>query len=147
MQPDRSAPRPGYAQWPFLIGLLAVAFSSQTASAATKVLTDADKGGEVHLKAGDTLELRLRSNPTTGFMWYVHKESTPLLKLAHQSTTEPSEQSPESVQPQSVGRPVVQVFTFEPRRSGDGVLVLHYVRSWEKPAPGEERFQIHVFIE
>ena len=123
----------------FLLALAAIACCPQTAFAATKVITDADKGGVVHLRLGDTLELRLKSNPSTGFMWYVEKESTPLLKLAHQSQTDITEPGE--------GRPVFQVFRFEPRRGGDGVLRLHYVRSWEKPAPDDEQFDIHVVIE
>ncbi|MGA2833315.1 MAG: protease inhibitor I42 family protein [Terracidiphilus sp.] len=109
------------------------------AFAATKAITDADKGGVVHLKLGDTLEVSLKSNPTTGFMWYVEKESTPLLKLHHQSQTDVTEPGE--------GRPVFQVFQFEPKRSGDGVLRLHYVRSWEKPTPDDEQFDIRVVIE
>lgn len=147
MQLDLSARWFDSVRWLAPLALVAIVFSSQTANAATKVVTDADKGGEVHLKVGDTLEVRLKSNPTTGYMWYVHKESMPLLKLAHQSQTDPAEQAPENAQQQSVGRPVFQVFTFEPRRAGDGVLKLHYVRSWDKPAPDEEQFTIHVFIE
>jgi predicted secreted protein len=46
-----------------------------------------------------------------------------------------------------VGRPIVQVFTFEAKRRGDGILLLRYVRSWEKPALGEEQFNLHVVIE
>jgi predicted secreted protein len=72
-------------------------------------------------------------------MWYVQAKSTPLLKLVRQSQTEATEPS--------VGRPILQVFQFEARHGGDGVLQLHYVRSWEKPAADEERFEIHVFIE
>ena len=123
----------------FLLALAAIACCPQTAFAATKVITDADKGGVVHLRLGDTLELRLKSNPSTGFMWYVEKESTPLLKLVHQSQTDVTEPGE--------GRPVFQVFRFEPRRGGDGVLRLHYVRSWEKPAPDDEQFDIRVVIE
>ena len=123
----------------FLLALAAIACCPQTAFAATKVITDADKGGVVHLRLGDTLELRLKSNPSTGFMWYVEKESTPLLKLVHQSQTDVTEPGE--------GRPVFQVFRFEPRRGGDGVLRLHYVRSWEKPTPDDEQFDIRVVIE
>jgi inhibitor of cysteine peptidase len=139
MQSERSVGWIRSSRWFLLVALLAVAFHPQMAGAENKVITDADKGSEVHLKAGDTLEVRLKSNPTTGYMWYVHKESTPLLKLVRQSTTEPAEPG--------VGRPVFQVFTFEPRRAGDGTLLLHYVRSWEKPAPNEEQFTVHVVIE
>ncbi len=128
-----------FVRWLALVALVAIACIPQTAFAANKVVSDADKGGVVHLKAGDTLEVRLRANPTTGFMWYIEKESTPLLKLIHQTQTDVTEPG--------VGRPVFQVFQFEPRRSGDGVLRLHYVRSWEPPSPGDEQFEIHVVIE
>ncbi len=139
MQPDRLARRVGSVQRLFLLMLLALVCHPQTASAATKIITDANKGGEVHLKAGDQLELRLKSNPSTGYMWYVQAESTSLLKLIHQSQTEATERG--------VGRPVFQVFHFKARCGGEGALQLHYVRSWEKPAPDEERFEIHVLIE
>lgn len=85
------------------------------------------------------LAFRLKSNPTTGYMWYIKKESTNLLKLTGQKTTELTEQG--------VGRPFFQIFEFEARHTGDGVLLLHYIRSWEAPTPDEEQFQIHVFIE
>jgi inhibitor of cysteine peptidase len=127
------------ARWLLLFVLLAVALFSQAAFAATKVITDADKGGTVRLKAGETLELRLKSNPSTGYMWYLKKESTNLLKLTGQSQTEATEPG--------VGRPIFQVFEFQAKQPGDGVLLLHYVRSWDPPSPDEQQFQIHVVVE
>ena len=132
-------------RWLLLLALIAIACSAQAAFAATKAVTDADKGGVVRLKAGDRLEVRLSANPTTGFMWYIEKESTPLLKLVHQTQTEIP--TPVEEQPGLVGRPVFQVFTFEARHIGTGELKLHYVRSWEKPTPEDERFEIRVVIE
>jgi inhibitor of cysteine peptidase len=123
----------------FLMTLAAIVSLPQTAFAATKAITDADKGGVVHLRMGDTLEVSLKANPSTGYMWYIEKESTPLLKLHHQTQTDVTEPGE--------GRPVFQVFEFEPKRGGDGVLRLHYVRSWEKPTPDDERFDIRVVIE
>jgi inhibitor of cysteine peptidase len=122
-----------------LLALVAVVFAPQAGFAATRMISGADNGGEVHLKTGATLELRLKSNPSTGYMWQVEPGSTPLLKLVRQSQTKAAELG--------VGRPIVQIFLFKAVRSGDGVLQLHYVRSWEKSAPDEERFEIHVFIE
>jgi inhibitor of cysteine peptidase len=112
---------------------------SEIAFAATKVVTDADKGREIDLKIGDSLELRLPSNPSTGYMWYLQAKSTTLLKLTHQSQTEATEPG--------VGRPVVQVFKFEPKRPGQGVLLMHYVRSWEPPTPDDEQFDLRVTVE
>jgi inhibitor of cysteine peptidase len=128
-----------FIQWLFLFTLMSVVCLPQAAIAAKKVVTDADKGSEIHLKVGDTLEVRLRANPTTGFMWFIEKGSTPLLKLIHQTQTEPVEAG--------VGRPVEQVFTFEAKSAGEGKLMLHYVRSWDPPSPNDERFEIHLVIE
>jgi inhibitor of cysteine peptidase len=139
MLSDRLVRRVNSIRWLFLIALVTIACSAQVALAATKVIKDKDKDGVVRMRVVDRLELRLKSNPSTGFMWYVEKESTPLLKLHHQSQTEPTKPG--------VGRPIFQVFTFEAQHAGDGVLRLHYVRSWEKPAPDDEKFDIRVVIE
>jgi inhibitor of cysteine peptidase len=125
--------------WFLLCVLLAIACCSETAFAASKVVTDADKGREIHLRIGDTMELRLPSNPSTGYMWYVQAKSTTLLKMTHQSQTEPTKPG--------VGRSVFQVFKFEPKRPGQGVLLMHYVRSWEPPTPDDEQFDLRVTVE
>jgi inhibitor of cysteine peptidase len=145
MQPLRSDRRLELARRLYLLALLTVVFTAPTAFAATKVVTDADKGGDVQIKAGDTLVVRLSSNPSTGYMWYIHPKSTALLRPTGQTQTKPEE--PGDGRPMAVGRPIVQVFTFQPRRKGDGILLLHYVRSWEKPMLGEEQFTLHVVIE
>jgi len=123
----------------FLLAVVAFAFRPQISFAATKVVTDEDKGSDVQIKVGDTLEVRLASNPSTGYMWTVHPKSTALLKLTGQTHTDATEPG--------VGRPIVQVFTFQPRRAGDGILLLRYARAWEKPFIGEEQFTLHVVIE
>lgn len=107
--------------------------------AATKVVTDADKGGTVTIKMDDVLEVRLSSNPSTGYAWYLQKQSTALLRLTSQT------QIP-ATQP-GVGRPNVQIFNFAPKAKGTGVLLLHYVRVWMNPDPNEEQFTLHVTIE
>jgi inhibitor of cysteine peptidase len=107
--------------------------------AATYVFTGAEKGATVHLKLDDLVELRLKSNPTTGYAWSVHPQSTPLLKLVADFTTPPTQPG--------VGRPVFQIFRFKAVGKGEGVLLLHYVRSWEKPSGDEERFDLRVVIQ
>lgn len=133
----RSRQRSGSLLYPALIFLLVA--SAVAARAATKVVTDADKGSTVHLKMGDVLEVRLSSNPTTGYAWSVDPKSTPLLRQTSQS------QSP-AAQP-GVGRPIVQIFRFQPTGKGMGVLLLHYVRSWQKPDPNEQQYDLQVVIE
>ena len=86
----------------------------------------------------DILEVHLKSNPTTGYTWYVHPKSTTLLKLIGQSQT----QAPQP----GVGRPIFQIFRFQAVAVGDGILLLHYIRAWERPLPMEEQFELHVSI-
>jgi inhibitor of cysteine peptidase len=123
-----------------LAALFLLASCPAVARAATKVVTDADKGGTVTIKMGDVLEVRLSSNPSTGYAWYLQKQSTALLKLTGQSQAQPTG-------PGTVGRPVVQIFDFAPTGKGTGVLMLHYVRSWMNPDPNEEQFSLNVTIE
>lgn len=118
--------------------LLALSCFLQPACAANRVVGDADKGALVQLKLGDTLEVRLQSNPTTGYQWYVHPRSTPLLKLIGQSQTQ--------AQQPGVGRPGVQIFRFQAVAAGQGVLLLRYVRAWQKALPKEEQFDLQVSI-
>ena len=125
--------------WFLLAALFLLAICPAMARAATKVVTDADKGGTVTIKMGDVLEVRLNSNPTTGYEWYLQKQSTALLKLTGQSWTQPP--------PGLVGAPIVQILDFAPTGKGTGVLMLHYVRSWEPPDPNEQQFNQHVTIE
>jgi predicted secreted protein len=125
--------------WFLVAFIFLVAFCPAKVRAATKTVTDADNGKTVQIKAGDVLEVRLGSNPSTGYAWYLQKQSTTLLKLSGQSQTQ-------STQP-GVGRPIVQIFDFAPAGKGTGVLMLHYVRSWEPPDPNEQQYTLNVTIE
>jgi len=139
MQPARMRRQFYAARWLFPVTLLLFVLCAPSAFAATKVVTDADKGGTVAIKMGDTLEVRLNANPSTGYMWYLLKQSTALLKLSGQSQTE-------ATQP-GVGRPIYQIFKFQATGSGSGVLLLHYVRSWEKPSADDQQYNLKVTIE
>ena len=139
MLPVRSGRWFDSLRWFFVCVLLAIIFHPATAFAATTVVTDADKGSDVHMKVGDTLEVRLQSNPSSGYLWYVHPKSSALFRLSAQSQAQATDPA--------AARPVVQVFTFQPRRRGDGILILRYVRPGQKPALGEEQFNLHVVVE
>jgi predicted secreted protein len=123
----------------FLLILFAIACHPGAAYAATTVATDDDKGGDVQLKVGDILEVRLKANPSAGTMWYVHPKSTTLLKLSSETQTAGTDPSAD--------RPVVQVFVFEVKRKGDGILLMRYAPAKQKPTLGEEQFTLHVVIE
>jgi inhibitor of cysteine peptidase len=139
MQPASTRWQLHAARWLSPVALLLLAFCAPSPTAATKVVTDADKDATVQLKTEDVLEVRLKSNPTTGYEWSVEPKSTPLLKLTGQSQTQ-------TTQP-GVGRPIFQIFKFHATGRGSGVLLLHYVRPWEKPSADDQQFDLHVTIE
>ena len=91
------------------------------------------------VKVGETFVIRLRSNPSTGYMWSVAPESADLVSLTGTSSTEPPKNG-------MVGQPIFQIFDFKAVKRGSGVLALHYVRSWEKPAADETRFTLRITV-
>jgi Predicted secreted protein len=121
-----------------LVTAILLACGTQASIAATRVITDSDKGSSVQLKFGDILEVRLRSNPTTGYSWYVHPRSTPLLRLMGQSQTQ--------MRQPGVGRPILQVFRFQTVANGDGILLFRYVRTWERQTDNEEQYEARISI-
>jgi predicted secreted protein len=102
------------------------------------VITEKDDGMPVKVVVGDTLVVRLASNPTTGYEWQTIKLDTDYL----QSTGEPIYESPSTRMPGAGG---TQVFTFTTLKPGKSSLALAYMRSWEtKPI---KAFAIIVQIE
>jgi predicted secreted protein len=123
----------------FLIALFTIVCLSPKANAETKVVTDSDKGSDIQVKVGDVLEVRLNANPAAGYKWYVHPKSTALLRLTNETQTAGPEPASD--------RPQVQVFTFEIKKKGDGILLMRYAPAKEKPQLGEEQYSLHVVIE
>ena len=102
------------------------------------VITEKDDGMLVKVAVGDTLVLRLASNPTTGYAWQTIKLDTVYL----QSMGEPIYEPPNT---RMLGAGGTQVFTFTTLKPGNSSLVLAYMRSWEtKPI---KAFAIIVQIE
>lgn len=139
MKVIRSGSQGRFGCYIFGIVLLGAFISGSLAAAQECEITAADKGGLVRVKLGAAFQLRLPSNPSTGYLWYVEKDSTPLIRMVKQWQAE-------AAQP-GVGRPVFQIFRFEGKRRGVGLLKMHYLRSWEPPAPDEEKFEIRVSVE
>jgi predicted secreted protein len=138
MQPVRSGAWVQSARR-LLVFVIALACQTHLAFAATTVVTDDDKGSTVQVKAGDTLEVRLKSNPSTGYTWSVHPKSSVLLRLDSETQAQSTDPNPD--------RPVLQVFHFAVKRAGDGILLMRYARARQKPFLGEEQFTLHVVIE
>ncbi len=96
-------------------------------SSAVGVYTAEDDGASLELNVGDTFDVRLEGNPTTGFTWQVLPSEDPVCALIG----EPQflESAPR------VGAPGDFVFTFEAITEGTEDLTLVYRRPWEDTEP------------
>ncbi len=102
--------------------------------------TDADTGAEIDLAIGDPLELRLRSDPSTGYQW-VESPSDIGAFLTRVS------QAYEAPDTDLVGAAGTEVFLYEATARGAGILRLEYLRPFEDPAIPERVVEYIVRID
>ena len=99
-----------------------------------------DKEGKVKLARGETLEVRLLSNRTTGFGWQIGKYDKDKLK----SLGRPTYERPKKPLPGAGG---VDVFRFTAEAPGKTELELVYKRPFEKDKPPAKTYKLAVEIE
>jgi inhibitor of cysteine peptidase len=117
------------------------------------VLRDHDNGRQVTLNVGDTLVVRLTSNPTTGFRWnlasnmaspfspgfnFVSGMVPPL-----QPVGTPTFESPRDARP---GAPGVQVFRYTVTGAGVGTLRLFYERPFGALSQTARKWEVTVVV-
>ncbi|MGB7848998.1 MAG: protease inhibitor I42 family protein [Candidatus Acidiferrum sp.] len=106
--------------------------------AKSLLLDESDESTHICLYPGDTLTIKLVSNPTTGFTWTNPESPTNLALLSSKSTRDPAD---------PVGAPGFQVFSFNATAPGESVLVLKYLRPFEKNTPPAKMFHLFITIE
>lgn len=99
-----------------------------------------NNGKAVSLKIGQTLEIALTSNPSTGYEWAVLKNNPKLLAVAGPSTYDPNKTG-------MAGAPSVQHLRFKGVKVGTVNLELGYRRPWEKNKKPIELWKIKVKIQ
>jgi inhibitor of cysteine peptidase len=91
---------------------------------ASRVLTMQDHGSTVTLRPGETLELHLEENPTTGYRW----------ELGGGAEVGAAVDGTYSSSGTGAGAGGVKRFTITPSRAGDTQLHATLRRSWEPPS-------------
>ncbi len=99
-----------------------------------------NNGKTTSLKIGQTLEVALKSNPTTGYEWAVLKNNPKLLAVVGASTYDPNKTG-------MAGAPTMQRLRFEGVKTGTVNLELGYRRPWEKNKKPIESWKIKVKIQ
>ncbi len=93
------------------------------------MLGEAESGSEILIDSGQQFEVRLDSNPSTGYSWEIAEE-------AGLKSVELRSRSHEPAETESVGASGVDVFLFE-AISGAEVLRLEYIRPFDEPVVPE----------
>jgi predicted secreted protein len=102
---------------------------------------DTFDGRELALHIGETLEVRLAENASTGYQWSIppelkHKLAPALREL--QETIEAPAGPP--------GKPGFRHLYFEAVAAGNAELEIHYRRSWETKKPPARTFRLHISV-
>lgn len=126
-----------------LIASVAAGCASANAAGGPLKLTEPDSGNAFTVKVGDTIQVVLPGNMTTGFAWVAaldDKAAALLVKDGDEVYTE------QCTDPQVVGAGGTFTFTFKAQAAGQATLKLVYERSWENAAP-EQTFEVQITIE
>ena len=102
-------------------------------------LTAKDAGTTVHLKQGDTLEIALEGNPTTGYTWEVAPGSADLVALQG----EPQFKADSS----ALGSGGIMTLQFKAVKQGSAPLSLIYHRTFETGVAPLQSFEITIVVE
>jgi inhibitor of cysteine peptidase len=107
-----------------------------------KVITNKDNGKEIGLAAGETFQVSLPENPTTGYRWMVYGSTVSFISLENDDYNVPK---------QGHGRPRLgqggtRLLTFLAAQPGETQLILRLRRSWEKESDFAEAFSVKLKI-
>lgn len=116
--------------------------SSANAAGGPLKLGEADNGKAYTVKVGDTIEVIIAGNPTTGFAWAT------ALAEKDAALFKPVGEPPYATEASDgvVGAGGTYTFTFKAAARGDALLKLVYARPWESVSP-EKTFAVTLTIE
>ena len=98
-------------------------------------------GRQIELTNGQTFNVTLETNPSTGYSWEVVELNNNILHQIGETETEPN-----ITQKNMVGVPVMHTFQFQVINTGQTTLSIVYHRIWEKDVASLNTFSIDIFV-
>ena len=127
----------------FNVKIVAEKAAATAAPGKTVVLETKDNGASVTVKAGDIVQVKLRSNRTTGYSWAEIKDKTDAKVLKSDGGNYEVNAHPEGM----VGVGGTETFTFTAVAPGRTEIALGYARPWEKDKEPAQSFKATVVVE
>jgi len=122
--------------------ILMLVLSLSSCLVAGKTLTEENNGDSLNLKINDTVEIKLESNPTTGYSWFLNDNV---------DETIVSITSPEFMESKKdeelVGAGGYEIFNIKAIAKGKTDIVLNYERSWEEGVEPLKTFEVTISID
>lgn len=103
-----------------------------------QTITIADAGNQIALNAGESFDVVLAGNPTTGYQWEVAESDASIVKQADKAKFESSSTA--------IGAGGHFTFRFTAVGAGQTPLQLVYRRPFEKGTPPVQTFEIRVVV-
>jgi len=121
-----------------IVSSLSACGTSAAPEKSARQITEADAGRQFELQVGDTLEIRLPVNPTTGFQWEVSDLDSAILRPVGEPAFEPSSNG--------VGSGGQVTLRFQAVQAGQTELALILHRPFEKDVPPIQTFEVTVIV-
>jgi inhibitor of cysteine peptidase len=100
---------------------------------------EGNNGDTIHVLPGETIRVRLRSNPSTGFSWELGPIEDGFFEVESKFEADPHREY-------EAGYGGCEIWKFKAERSGETEISLFYARSWEDKEPAKT-FKLHVVID
>lgn len=123
-----------------LAGLALLAACAQKPPSTLTLDEQARHCDPLELRLGQEFNLRLPSNPTTGFRWQLRADAAPVLQLLGPEVYT----TPEAAG--VIGSAGVSTWRLRAVERGAGRLELDYRRPWEHGVAAERQFRCHVRV-
>jgi inhibitor of cysteine peptidase len=101
-------------------------------------ITEADKGDAVTMNVGQTIQVTLPTDPSTGYEWLLVSEGSPVLEFLMPSSFEQQGDNP--------GAGGLETFTFVGLQPGETWISMIYHRTFEPEIPAVQTFELQVLV-
>lgn len=108
-----------------------------TGHATMPTFVETDNNQTVDIRAGETIQINLVENATTGYRWGVESYSKAILD---------SQKSVSNYAKKGIGSGGEVTFAFKAKARGSGEIALRHWRDWEGESSIIGRFHLHVRI-
>jgi len=120
--------------------LFCLALSVGCTAAQVHKATEEQNGSRITLNVGDSLQIALAGNPTTGYAWEIAESNPNLLEAQGEVEYQPEKTN-------LVGSGGTFLFTFKAIARGNASLKLVYRRSFEKDMAPIREYQLTILVE